>query len=176
MLRNRLEPRLVGVVLFTTSIVVLVSISSGPSLYRVELSRPWMVDAANLAALDPYRGYRQILRLDPVPTSAKSIPDEEKPLYSSEPDLFPSHAEDSNSEESIIKYLQSRARSQVSKKTANQHGWNWGDFNRFGDDEVSSVFLTLSFTFGNDFGNANTAAESEFPERRIIWRQESLRC
>lgn len=177
----RLEPKLVGIFLTTAAVVTLIPVNRGPLLQRVEMSRNWMLDNTNTALITPYEG--QVLKLDPIQTSVASNPtrplsDIQPPQYYTERDLFADVSKDPNSEASIIKYLQRRVRSQVSKKKTKQQGWTWGDFNRFGDDEVSVNFnfaCTAATNHPTDLPRGRFFRQSEFIWRRFsFWSKNTI--
>ena len=131
---RRIEP---AVVALTVLAVVLVSLVYSDQLWeRVELSAPWFSKNRFLR--------RQALALAPVESRVPFERVQSETDIVNQPNRFYHERGlngDAVAEESAIKYLQSRAKVQGSKINSKPQGWNWGDFNKFGDDEVEPYTL-----------------------------------
>jgi hypothetical protein len=166
---RRIEPALVGVACTVLAAVSLSLVYSDQLWKRVELSAPWFTETL------PYTGnrflHRQALTLAPVESR---VPYETSPR---EADLLGQpyrfyHERGTNgeavTEESAIKYLQSRAKVQGSTINSKGQGWNWGNFNKFGDDEVRSNFMILA----GRFGTQTLFLVAEISGRRFVWKPQ----
>jgi hypothetical protein len=131
---RRIEPAVVGVAFTVLAAVSLSLVYSDQLWKRVELSAPWFTEIAPYTRNRFLR--RQALALAPVESRVQSETDSTDRPYS----FYHERGMNDNAiaEESAIKYLQSRAKVQGSTINSKPQGWNWGDYNKFGDDEVHS--------------------------------------
>jgi hypothetical protein len=136
---RRKEPAVVGVAFTVLAAASLSFVYSDQLWKRVELA-PWFTE--NVLPFSENRLLRrQALALTPVESKLPFERVQSESDTIGRPYSF-YHARGMNgdtiTEESAIKYLQSRAKVQGSKINSKPQGWNWGDFNKFGDDEVRS--------------------------------------
>ena len=138
---KRVELVSLGIALSIFVSSILIVVNSRQLWQRFELASSWLL-LANENPLEP-KFRSQTLNLEPVQNGAHAyypptnVYDRAQPYKNYDKrDSFPFGDRDERIRESAIKYLQNRVKTQISKKYPNQQGWNWGDFNKFGDDEV----------------------------------------